>query len=72
MSAVVEALTALSIAAALAVLGRWGIRNAHLAAADGLPEQERSRRVRVARRGGRTCLCVAGVFVAMAVVRIAW
>lgn len=70
MSATIDSATALALAFALVVLGRWGVRNAHSVVPHALPEADRERRQRVIVRGAVVCQGVAALFVAMAVLRV--
>lgn len=48
-----------AMAAILATLGMWGVRQAPRLAPVSLPERERRHRQRVLRRGGVACVVVA-------------
>jgi hypothetical protein len=55
------------VGALLVLIGEWGVRHVDTLVPVELGEDERDRRQRVVRRGGRTCQVVGVVFVLMIV-----
>jgi hypothetical protein len=56
------------LAGALALIGRWGRRNAHSLVLASLPGAEREHRIRVLRRGGLSCHVAAAALILIVVV----
>jgi len=56
-----------AVGALLVLLGEWGVRRVDVLVPVELGEDERERRQRVMRRGGRTCQVVGVVFVLMVI-----
>jgi hypothetical protein len=67
---VIDVLVLGTMAACLAFLGRWGIRNPETLVTGAWSELDREHRIAVVRRGARGCLVVAGVVALLAVLAV--